>query len=211
MRKHTGQETEIISLFLWAFFRRFFIFTQSETSGVMGNAPSIPPRLFGHFTDRLSLHYSCVTEQFSNTYSLDISRRIFKIMEPSRAYFPACLGISWAFPVHFSRSNMFAFIKGTVQRDFFTSAFSQMDSSQASYLVFKDFSNLAFNSMRQQQFLIDSPLLSIAESLYSPYRLLRRVATLRIILVLFTTESHYSPPHILWGVTVDSRDLFSKH
>ncbi len=75
-----------------------------------------------------------------------------------------------------------ACIIGTVQRDFLPPIFSQMDSSHDSYLVFKDFSNLASNSMSYLRFLIDSPLLFIAESLYSPYCLLQRVATLRIIL-----------------------------
>jgi hypothetical protein len=65
--------------------------------------------------------------------------------------------------------------------------FSQMGSSQAPYSVFKDFSNLASNSMRYSRFFIDSPLLFTAESLYSPYCLLQTVATLRIILA----GSHY--------------------
>jgi hypothetical protein len=41
---------------------------------------------------------------------------------------------------------------------FLPPVFSQMDSSQA---TFKDFSNLALNSMRYSQFFIDSPLLFI--------------------------------------------------
>jgi hypothetical protein len=79
-------------------------------------------------------------------------------------------------------------IKGTVQRDFLPLFFSQMDFSQAPYSVFKDFPNLASNSKRYSRFLIDSPLLFIAESQYSAYCLIRRVATLRFII----TGSHYS-------------------
>ncbi len=72
--------------------------------------------------------------------------------------------------------------KGTVQRDFLPPIFSLTDSSQAPYSVFKDFSNLASNLVRYSQFLIDSPLSFIADSWYSLYGILRRVATLRIIL-----------------------------
>jgi hypothetical protein len=78
-------------------------------------------------------------------------------------------------------------LNGTVQQDFLPSIFSQMDSSQAPYSVFKDFSNLALNSRRYSRFFIDSPLLFIAESQYSPYCLIRRVATLRFIIA----GSHY--------------------
>jgi hypothetical protein len=55
-------------------------------------------------------------------------------------------------------------LKGTVQRDFLPPSFSQMDFSQASYLVFKDFPKLASNSMRCLRFFIDSLQLFIAES-----------------------------------------------
>jgi hypothetical protein len=79
------------------------------------------------------------------------------------------------------------YLKGTVQRDFLPPFFSQIDFSQAPYSVFKDFSNLASNSKRYSRFLIDSPLLFIAESRYSPYCLIRRVATLRFIIA----GSHY--------------------
>ncbi len=72
-------------------------------------------------------------------------------------------------------------IKGTVQRDFLSPIFSLMESSQAPHSVFKDFSNLASNSVRYFRFLIDSPQYFIAESPYSPYCLLWRVVTLRII------------------------------
>ncbi len=48
--------------------------------------------------------------------------------------------------------------KGTVERDFFSPIFSLMDSSQATYSVFKDLSNLASNSVRYSRFLIDSLL-----------------------------------------------------
>ncbi len=72
-------------------------------------------------------------------------------------------------------------VKGTVQRDFLPPIFSQMDFSQTPYSVFKDFSNLASNSRRYSRFFIDSPLLFIAESQYSPYCLMHRVATLRFI------------------------------
>jgi hypothetical protein len=72
---------------------------------------------------------------------------------------------------------------GIVQQDCFLSTFSSMDSSQAVYLVFKDISNL----IGYLKFLIDSRLLFIAESRYSLYCLLQRVATLRIALAW----SHY--------------------
>ncbi len=78
-------------------------------------------------------------------------------------------------------------LKGTVQRDFLPPIFSQMDCSQAPYSIFKDFSNLASNSRRYSRFLIDSPLLFTAESQYSPYCLVHRVATLRFIIA----GSHY--------------------
>jgi hypothetical protein len=74
------------------------------------------------------------------------------------------------------------YLKGTVQRDFLPLFFSQIDFSQAPYSVFKDFSNLASNSRRYSRFLIDSPLLFIAESRYSLHCLIRRVATLRFII-----------------------------
>ncbi len=73
-------------------------------------------------------------------------------------------------------------LKGTVQRDFLSPIFSLMESSQAPYSLFNDFSNLASNSVRYSRFLIDSPQYFIAESPDSPYYLLRRVVTLRIIL-----------------------------
>jgi hypothetical protein len=57
-----------------------------------------------------------------------------------------------------------------------------MESSQAPYSVFNDFSNLALNSVRYSRFLIDSAQYFIVESPYSPYCLLRRVVTLHIIL-----------------------------
>jgi hypothetical protein len=99
-------------------------------------------------------------------------------------------------------------LKGTVQRDFLSPIFSLIESSQAPYSVFKDFSNLASNSVGYSRFLIDSPQYFIAESPYSPYCLLRRVVTLRIILagshhllalsaknshLSFNTESQYFP------------------
>ncbi len=62
-----------------------------------------------------------------------------------------------------------------------------MDSFQAPYSVFKDISKLASNSMRYSTFFIDSPLLFIMESQYAPHCLLRKVATLCIILA----GSHY--------------------
>jgi hypothetical protein len=73
-------------------------------------------------------------------------------------------------------------LKGTVQWDCLLPIFSLMDSSQAPYSVFRDFSNLASSQWDIRDFFIDSPLLFISESRYSSYCLLRRVATLRIIL-----------------------------
>ncbi len=98
--------------------------------------------------------------------------------------------ISWVITAEFYGKNLNLGgnrLKGTVQRDFLPPIFSQMDFSQAPYSVFKDFSNLASNSRRYSRFLIDSPLLFIAESQYSPYCLERRVATLRFIIA----GSHY--------------------
>ncbi len=77
-------------------------------------------------------------------------------------------------------------LKGLPTR-FLPPIFLQMDSSQASYSVFKDFPNLASNLLRYLKIFIDSLLLFIVESLYSLYSLLRRVATLRIVLA----GSHY--------------------
>jgi hypothetical protein len=57
-----------------------------------------------------------------------------------------------------------------------------MESSQAPYSIFNDFSNLASNSVRYSRFLIDSPQYFIVESPHSPYCLPWRVVTLRIIL-----------------------------
>jgi hypothetical protein len=68
--------------------------------------------------------------------------------------------------------------------------------------------------MRYSRFLINSPLLFIAESQYSPYCLIRRVATLRFIItgslivriicinsrLSFNTESRYSPYCLLQRV-----------
>jgi hypothetical protein len=65
--------------------------------------------------------------------------------------------------------------------------FHRWTPPQASFLIFIDFSNLAPNLMRYSQFLIDSPILFIAESRYSRYCLLWRVEILRITLV----RSHY--------------------
>jgi hypothetical protein len=55
--------------------------------------------------------------------------------------------------------------KGTVQRVFYTPIFSQMDSSQAPCSVFKDFSNLASNSMIFAIFDWLSAIIYSAESL----------------------------------------------
>jgi hypothetical protein len=55
----------------------------------------------------------------------------------------------------FSRISMELFVlEGTVQRDFSPPLFSVVDSSQASYSVFKDFSILASNAMRYSQFFL---------------------------------------------------------
>jgi hypothetical protein len=117
------------------------------------------------FISLSSLLYCSICWRFSNCYSI-----------------PAILA---AFVLYFLSIPLS--FKGTVQRDFLPPIFSQMDFSQAPYSVFKDFSNLASNSRRYSRFLIDSPLLFIAESWYSPYCLVRRVATLRFIIA----GSHY--------------------
>jgi hypothetical protein len=56
--------------------------------------------------------------------------------------------------------------KGTVQRDFLSPIFSLMESSQAPYSVFKDFSNLASNSVRYSRFFIDSRRVHIPRIVY---------------------------------------------
>jgi hypothetical protein len=99
--------------------------------------------------------------------------------------------------------NFFLLLKGTVQRDLLSPIFSLIESSQAPYSVFNDFSNLASNSVRYSRFLIDSPQYFISESPYSLYCLLQRVVTggespfVSIICtnsrLSFNTESQYSP------------------
>ncbi len=71
-------------------------------------------------------------------------------------------------------------VKGTV-RDFLPRNILRMGFFQAPYSVSVSFSNLASNSGKYSLFLIDSPLLFIAECWYSPSCLLRRVVTSRII------------------------------
>jgi hypothetical protein len=70
-----------------------------------------------------------------------------------------------------------------------------MDSFQASYSEFKGFPNLASNLMRYSRFLIVTPLLFIAESRYSPYCLLRRVAFLIYSRESLLTAESYLQKH----------------
>jgi hypothetical protein len=72
-------------------------------------------------------------------------------------------------------------LKGTVQWDCLLPIFSLMDSSQAPYSVFRDFSNLASSQWDIHDFFIDSPLSFISESRHSSYCLLRRIVTFCII------------------------------
>ncbi len=95
-------------------------------------------------------------------------------------------------------------LKGTVQWDFLSPIFSLMESFQAPYSVFKGFSNLASNSVRYSRFFIDSPQYFIAESPYSPYCLLQRVVTLRIILAgshpLLELSTYTLTCRLIWRV-----------
>jgi hypothetical protein len=65
--------------------------------------------------------------------------------------------------------------------EIFASDFSGMDSSLALYFVSEDFLKLTANSRRYLQFLIDSLLSFIAQSRCSPYCLIQRVVTPRIV------------------------------
>jgi hypothetical protein len=128
-------------------------------------------------------------------------------------------------------------LKGTVQRDFLSPIFSLMESSQAPYLVFNDFSNFASNSVRYSQFLIDSAVFYSGESIFpelfttessgSPHHIGGESPFVSIICtnsrLSFNTESHYSPywllrrvttPRLIYSgeslLTLDSGELFSK-
>ncbi len=106
-------------------------------------------------------------------------------------------------------------IKGTGQRDFLPPIFSLMDSSQATYSIFKDFSNLASNSVRYSQFFINSakifsresifPVLFTTESCDSPHHFGGESPFVSNICInfrlLFNTESQYSPYWLLRRVT----------
>jgi hypothetical protein len=87
----------------------------------------------------------------------------------------------------FKTFNSIVTFKETVQRDILPPIFSQTDSSQVPYSVLKYFLNMAINSRRFLHFLIDPPLLFIAESPNSPYCSIPRVSTIRIIIA----GSHY--------------------
>ncbi len=98
-----------------------------------------------------------------------------------------------------------------------------MDSSQAPYSVFIDFSNLASNSRRYSRFFIDSLLLFIAESQFSSYCLIRRVTIttprgvticwnyLHKLLPVVYTESQYFPYCLIRRVTSPSAFTVASH
>jgi hypothetical protein len=110
-------------------------------------------------------------------------------------------------------------LKSQSNEIFYLQFFSQMASSQAPYSVFKTLRNLSLNLRRHPRFLIDFPLLFIAEILYmySLYCFIWKVATLCIITeywgVLFfriictnshlslNTESRYSQYCLIQRVT----------
>ncbi len=71
----------------------------------------------------------------------------------------------------------FPFIYGTVQRHFLPLIFVGIGSSQAPFSSSEGFLNLTSNLRRYSLFLIDFPLLFIAESQDSLYCLIRRVAS----------------------------------
>jgi hypothetical protein len=77
-------------------------------------------------------------------------------------------------------------ITHTVQQDFFYD-FLTDGLLPSLLLVLKDFPKLTSNLRRYSRFLIDSLFLFFAECRHSPYCLIRRVATLRIIIA----GSHY--------------------
>ncbi len=111
------------------------------------------------------------------------------------------------------KSNAYVNIIGQSNEIFYLPIFSQMDSSQATS-IFQDFANLALNSMRNSQFLIDSPLLFIAESGYSHYSIASydhfSGETLPVFVTIifinsrlsFITESRYFPCCLLRRVTI---------
>jgi hypothetical protein len=115
--------------------------------------------------------------------------------------------------------------KGTFQQDFLPPIFSQMDSFQAPYSVFKDFLNLASNLRRYSRFFIHSPLLFILESPYSLYcyygelqlslSLYQESLFVRIICInsrlLFNTESLYSPYCLLQESLLSASFIVGSH
>ncbi len=97
---------------------------------------------------------------------------------------PLCM--SWANrPANVSK--VIGNLKGQSNEIFYLRFFHRWTSPKPLTRYLKIFSNLASNSRRYSRFLIDSPLLLIAESQYSPYCFIRRVVTLRFIIA----ESHY--------------------
>ncbi len=100
---------------------------------------------------------------------------------------------------------------------FFTFDFFRDGPSQAPYLVFKDFLNLALNSRRYFRYLVDSLLLFKVGNQYSLYCFIWRDVTLCIIIagsryyiveiismnsrLSFNTESRYSPYCLIQRVT----------
>ncbi len=142
------------------------------------------------FHGRHHTHISGYTA--GNLHTIQGDTSLLKTLRPSLFYAaeagtrpPRGWGVGILCPVPWCRAikwDKFLYIKGTVQRDFLSPIFSLMESSQAPYSVFKDFSTLASNSRRYSRFFIDSPQYFIAESPNSPYCLLRRVVTPRIIL-----------------------------
>jgi hypothetical protein len=91
-------------------------------------------------------------------------------------------------------------LKGTVHRDFLPPILSLIDSSQVTSSVFKDFLNLASNSVRYSAVIYSGelifPVLFTTESCDSPHHFDGESPFVSIIcitfLLLFNTESQYS-------------------
>jgi hypothetical protein len=101
------------------------------------------------------------------------------------------------FKYYFKGSLKNAQLKGTVQRYFLSPIFALMDSSQATYSVYKDFLNLASNSVRYSQFLIESPLFLPWFSRKFPGNFQREISEGKTVKRLrkFTRQGRLAPIH----------------
>ncbi len=113
-----------------------------------------------------------------------------------------------------ARSRFFNYLNGQSNEIFYIRFFHSWNPLKSLTRFFKDFSNLASNSVRYSQFLIDSPQYFIAESPYSPYCLIRRVVTLRIILAgshhLLTLSAHTLACRLIRRVNTPRIDYYGE-